>query len=374
MTKKERLLKAIRRETPDVVPVSPVIDYRFAHKITGRTDMDAIVEAHRAVGSSVFNLRLSIPFETSWEEGFYERANVIREDGGITRFTTDIGTPAGMLHSEVIAGFLPTDPVLTKKTEHLIKNTDDYRIYRQYLEKWLENAKPNIEEVDRIFHNVGEDGIANVYQQSAFASLCEARGMEDVLTEFYDHPDLMRDMLGLARLVVKKRLEAFNECLSEVVIHDVAWASTSLVSPKFFEKWVLDDICEAVRQVKGGKYIGFYMSGKSRDVIPMMVQSGGDFVQSLDTVDGDCSLKEVKQTFGDRVCVMGNYSPVVLAYGTPEEARQEALRCLEEGAAGGGYVVMTGDETPADAKLENVRTMIETIERHGRYSLREGRG
>ena len=34
---------------------------------------------------------------------------------------------------------------------------------------------------------------------------------------------------------------------------------------------------------------------------------------------------------------------------------------------GGGYVMVTGDEVPVDAKIENLQTMVKTAERYGRY-------
>jgi uroporphyrinogen-III decarboxylase len=34
---------------------------------------------------------------------------------------------------------------------------------------------------------------------------------------------------------------------------------------------------------------------------------------------------------------------------------------------GGGYVLVTGDEVPADAKLENLKAMVETVQEHGVY-------
>ena len=53
--------------------------------------------------------------------------------------------------------------------------------------------------------------------------------------------------------------------------------------------------------------------------------------------------------------------------GSAEEVKKEALRCLEEGAKGGGYMMATCDEVPADAKMENLRIMVETVKEHGTY-------
>ena len=64
---------------------------------------------------------------------------------------------------------------------------------------------------------------------------------------------------------------------------------------------------------------------------------------------------------------MGNFDCVTLARGTVREAREEARRCLREGMEGGAYVLVTADEVPADAKLENLKAMVETVEEHGQY-------
>jgi hypothetical protein len=56
---------------------------------------------------------------------------------------------------------------------------------------------------------------------------------------------------------------------------------------------------------------------------------------------------------------------VILAGGTVEESRAEALRCAEEGMEGGGNVLGTRDEVPADPKPENLRAVVEVVSEHG---------
>jgi uroporphyrinogen-III decarboxylase len=34
---------------------------------------------------------------------------------------------------------------------------------------------------------------------------------------------------------------------------------------------------------------------------------------------------------------------------------------------GGGYVMVTGDEVPVDAKIENLHAMVQTVEKYGKY-------
>lgn len=50
-----------------------------------------------------------------------------------------------------------------------------------------------------------------------------------------------------------------------------------------------------------------------------------------------------------------------------EIAIAEARRCLDAAMAGGGYVMSTSDEVPADASLDNIKAVVEYVAEHGRY-------
>jgi len=110
-----------------------------------------------------------------------------------------------------------------------------------------------------------------------------------------------------------------------------------------------------------------YTLGRIRELMPMFADAGVHFVETFEPNQGDISLAEAKRLYGKRMCLMGNFDSMILAFGTVEEARREARRCLREGMEGGGYVLITGDEVPADTKMDNLKAMVETVEKHGRY-------
>jgi len=119
-------------------------------------------------------------------------------------------------------------------------------------------------------------------------------------------------------------------------------------------------------KISSDKLWGFFTTGRIRDVLPDLVDCGSHFIQHFDVL-GDCDLAEVKKTFGNRVCIVGNYNPVILARGSLEDARLEAQRCLDAAMAGGGYVMSTSDEVPADANPDNMKAIVEYVRTHGRY-------
>jgi len=190
--------------------------------------------------------------------------------------------------------------------------------------------------------------------------------MQQFLLDLYLRPELVKDLMDTLMLVKKKQIEAFNQCPSEVLYYDACWACD--ISPQHFKKWVYPDLKQAVDLVRAaGKYVGFYFLGKMKSIMPLIMETRPHFVETFETQGGDLTLKEAKRLYGKKVCLMGNFNTVTLALGNVEDAKREALRCLEEGMKGGGYVMVTGDEVPADTKLENLKMMVKVAEEYGRY-------
>jgi uroporphyrinogen decarboxylase len=216
---------------------------------------------------------------------------------------------------------------------------------------------------------MGEEGMPSVGLGPAYTSLASRRGMEGIMLDLYDYPDLMEELFEVERQIMEKHVEAYVASPSEVAWLDICWATGSNLGPKMFERWALPDVVRSMEKVRGvpGKYLGLYTLGKIRDLLPMFVDAGVHFVETFEPNQGDITLAEAKKLYGDKFCIMGNFDCVILAFGTVEDARKEARRCLNEGMEGGGYIMVTGDEVPADAKIENLRAMVETVEEFGRY-------
>lgn len=74
----------------------------------------------------------------------------------------------------------------------------------------------------------------------------------------------------------------------------------------------------------------------------------------------EMKIAEVKARMGHRVALMGNVPPLDLgARGTPEEVRQWARACLEQGAPGGGMILSFGGGVSPGTPAENVDALLE---------------
>lgn len=365
MNNKERFLAAVRGEVPDRVPVAPLIHDRYACKLLGRTGWKAVFDVHKMLGSIWFRGPLGISFDIMWPSGFDNGYRLIKEEDTRKTYEHIIETPIGRLSSKVIYGMVPSDPALQRTIERFIKTERDYEIYSAYLEEWLKRAKPNISEVVEAHNVIGDDGMPNVGIGCSFSHLCEMRGPEKLLVDLHRRPEVVRNVLDHLQEVKVEEVKAFIGSPSEVLYYDV-WGSYG-ISPMHFREFILPDIkviAEIVR--KAEKYVGFYMVGKIRAQLPIALEARPHFIEPFE-LQSDITLREAKEMYGKDVCIMGNFDPVILAFGSPDEAIRETLRCLDEGMEGGGYVLTTADEVPANAKLENLKVMVKTAERHGSY-------
>jgi len=368
MTHRGRLLAALRRAVPDQVPVTWELEGRAAYALTGASGWKAICDAHRMVGSAIFNLQGVGPNLSCHMAGGYDKTSQRHQaDGNTTEETRTFTTPRGKLVERWRYGHVEGDPTLAVNVEHLVKDPEDYGLLTDFFEAEANGAVPDLGTCKEAHEYIGEDGLVGFWMADPVYLAAEARSAELFVVDLMDKPGLVHRVLEAIDLLKEKELEAFNTSDADVLVYDLCFASLSLLNPPLVQEFVLPRARWLMEHVKReNKIVGFFTTGKIRAVLDRLVDLEPDFIQHFDVL-GDCDLGEVKKTFGDRIGIVGNYSPVVLAKGSLDEARLEAKRCLDDAMVGGGYVLSTSDEVPPDAKLDNMRAVVEYVAEHGRY-------
>jgi uroporphyrinogen-III decarboxylase len=75
---------------------------------------------------------------------------------------------------------------------------------------------------------------------------------------------------------------------------------------------------------------------------------------------------KAKELLGDHICLKGNVPVSLLATGTPDDIRDYCRKLIDIVGKGGGYI-MDASAGLYDAKLENVKTMIDFTKEYGIY-------
>ena len=98
-------------------------------------------------------------------------------------------------------------------------------------------------------------------------------------------------------------------------------------------------------------------------LIPAMIDSGFDILNPVQINAKDMDSKVLKERFGDQLVFWGGGIDTqrVLAFGTKEEVRRQVMEQCEILGKDGGFVFNTVHNIQANVPVENVITMIETL-------------
>ena len=102
---------------------------------------------------------------------------------------------------------------------------------------------------------------------------------------------------------------------------------------------------------RGDKYFSFHSCGNVTAIIPDLIEVGIDALNPIEITAG-MDLRQVKELYGDQLVIVGNANANIVQMGSVDEVRAEVRRCLDDAAAGGGYM-LCGGRTPA-TPVENL--------------------
>ncbi|ADK15178.1 MULTISPECIES: uroporphyrinogen decarboxylase family protein [Clostridium] len=72
--------------------------------------------------------------------------------------------------------------------------------------------------------------------------------------------------------------------------------------------------------------------------------------------DGTTDIYKIKEKLGDRMCIKGDVQASKFALGTPDEVYDYSSHLIKD--MGPGFILSSGCDIPANAKIENVKAMI----------------
>lgn len=140
-------------------------------------------------------------------------------------------------------------------------------------------------------------------------------------------------------------------------------------SPGVFDEFIYPTMKRGVDiAVERGFKVHVHLDGDMTLVLDRLAHIVDGLPKGMVMLDFEkTDMKKAKQVLGDKVCIYGNVPAAMLCFGTPEDVETYCRRLIDDCAAGGGFILGTECEAPWNAKPENVRAIIETAEKYGRY-------
>ena len=344
-TNAERVFRALERKQPDRIPhyeqgihpkiMNEILPGASYEEFIEHMDWDALVHRDRDF------LR---------EEVLSESPRITRNEWGVVKRYTHEYTPVP-IEAEA--------PIKSEKDLESYKLPDPDEEHRfEQIRQWVKRYK-------------GERAIvAFVTGHNTLTS--DILGFSERLMAFYTNPKLV---LHVHQIVLSYQLRYINNAITagaDIILFSGDWAYKNgpMFSPEHMDKFVLPPFKAMVQEAKKRDvYVMKHTDGNCWSFLDSIVEAGADGFHPVDPM-ADMDIGEVKQKYGDRLCLMGNVNcATTLSFGTVEEVRQETKEVIRKAGVGGGLIVSSSNFIHSAVKPENYVEMVRTIKEYGKYPL-----
>ncbi len=239
--------------------------------------------------------------------------------------------------------------------EHPIKNSEDLK---QLSIPDLENSRLSvfIKVVEKMKKNLGDTLIvAYVIGPYSLAGLLS--GTEDTAMNTIMQPEFLHETLEFTTKVIDDYGKAMIKAGADGVC--ILEPAGVLLSPQTYEEFSGNYVKKLKQSWESLVFL--HICGNTTNIIPKMVDTGCDGL----SIDAPVDLVGVKNLIPDDVLVIGNVNPVAtIAYGSREDVEKESTALIEGMKDRKNYVLSSGCDIPADAKLDNIHAMIDVARRY----------
>jgi len=234
----------------------------------------------------------------------------------------------------------------------------DFEPRRDVIRRYVEVARAN---------NLAVVWCVGAFFQCCYFFLCD---FSEFLAKFYTERKFVEAMFDVCLDYYKKVTEIAIEEGVDVLFFadDIAFKSGSFVEPDSFRELWMPRAQELLKLgTDAGLPLMFHSCGNLTDVMDSIVmEMGVDVLNPIEPYSMD--IYDIKARYGDKLTLSGNIDIAgPLAFGTPEEVREEVRQHMERLKPGGRYIMSTNHSVMDDIPPENYRAMLDAGLEFGVY-------
>jgi uroporphyrinogen decarboxylase len=354
----------MRGKVADHVPACPDLYEMVPVRLTGRTTWDVLVyqdppiwkarmDSHTYYGTDAF-VPLFVPMSERQKTAILFK----NDEKLITRDFVE--TDDGPDWSPFARIYEPAPPNARVEASSLDVDTTSLR----------EIVKPNYTKVGRDYF---EDARQYVGRRGVVAPIVRLPCIDHRAESTYRYYDERDAVIEEMQCLGEALMEQTEEVLSwepEVIM--IANSGLMIFNPEpVFRQLSLEWLKKVTALAKSrGVLTHFHCCGPERTLVKIAAEESD--LSSIEPVEpppmGDCDLRELKQSFGQKLALKGNlHTTDVMLRGSVQQVEEACKRAIDDAAEGGGFVLSTADQTPRDTPDDNIIAMQRVAETYGRY-------
>jgi hypothetical protein len=348
-TPRENLLKVLRHERPDWIPVTGHCD---PYNQPSREGMDpaladALGEVRWGDTSTVTfsrHLGLDIMDWFGMPAVKISRRNVAVESRTEGDVTTNVWhTPKGDLREVIEVCRDPTGAVSSNWTEHLVKEPGDLPAFAAIFEdEAIELDPAGVERTRARRKLIGDDGmILGAMDGTPLGMMFRMySGVATLAYLWADAPEALRDCFAVMEANYLQRLKVGVQSDIDVVV-SVDDTSTTAISPAMFEACNLDlTDARADAAHAAGKFYFHHSCGLIRDLLPLYRRTKMDGVHAFTIPPiGNVTVADGRRALGERITIMAGVNQLAGPMDDRAAVRADIHQMIRDAGAGDHFIL-----------------------------------
>lgn len=345
MKSMERMVKTLCHEEPDRVPVYPIIS-GAARKYVNASYQDWATNA----------------------DIYAESLLKAREDLDLDCIVTliDLSVECTAWGQKLI--FPENEAAHPDYSNCVIQDIDDYQKIKKVDFKNCERMMMHMDACKKLALAANGEFPVIAFVFGPLGTLSMLRNQQDMYLDLYDDPDAVKEAAKEINETLKDYCDALMDTGINGIMFDTLFASGSIMSKDMWDELegeLVEELAESVRKKNGLVMIhncgqNIYFDAQIRRMHP-------DAISFLYAPDDCRDFQECKEKYGHLTTLIGCVTPANAVIGSDEEWDAECKQCMDAMAKGGGFVLATGCEYPANASFDRAKRMVELAKTYGKY-------
>ena len=383
MTPRERVLRAVRNQVPDRVPIDLGGNQTGIHRKAYQaliahlgirdevTIMDAVQQLARPCEAVLERLHVDTRYIAAGAASGWKGGIVRRERGGKTwqDLTDEFGITWSMPEDQGLFMDITHHPLAGARIDEIrdypFPSGDDPGRFEGLRERALHLK------ADTPYAVVS--GISGVVYEICWY----LRGLERWFIDMKTQPQFCEALLDQTLKFWMDWFRAFLDEVGDVVDvimigDDLAGQDGPLFNPDFYRRYVQPRHGKLVRYIasRTKARIWYHTCGSCVDLIPELISNGIHILNPVQISARGMAPRTLKERFGKQLAFWGGGadSQKVLPFATPEEVARHVRANVEAFKPGGGYVFNNVHNIQADVPPENVVAMFDAAWEAGFYA------
>ncbi len=363
MKPKERVIRALRNQEPDRIPIFANLTPQIAEKLGKKMGLP-----YKSVDSFLSNrisyneilLKLGNDAVGIGAARSKESPTIMMEDGRLK-------DEWGIVYDEIGLYYEAVERPLAEVVD--IADLNKYKFPSA-------DASGRFELAEKMVEKYGNEyAIIATLETTMFEKAWGLVGMEKYLMDLSAKNPYTIELLD--------RLKEYSIDCGKKLIKlgaDVIWTGDDfgtqkgmMISPNMWReifKPRYKEVFDELKKTNPDIIIAYHSCGSIRPIIADMIEIGLDVLNPIQPKALDMDLADLKKTYGKEIAFFGGIDiQDVLPNGTPEDVRVEVKKKIRAAGEGGGYLLAPAHNIQPDTPFKNIFTLFESVKEYGKYPL-----